>query len=206
MPDKIRRVYCDANVFEYYVDGDPNRAPIVHSLLVQANMVSPQIELVTSVFSITEVAYTEFERIGRQPTPEEEEKIANLWHPSTSPVKLLESFRFLHEQAARLMRTLALPQGWRLTASDALHLASAKYLEADEIYTYDEKLYKFAEGLGIPIVPPMTDLPMMVPTPQLPKGWEIPSIPSGLGLDLAEPSGETRDTPPEAAQRGAPET
>ena len=55
MPASPHRVYFDANVFLAYVSNEDGRAAVVRSLLAEAQRA--QIEIVTSVLSIAEVAY-----------------------------------------------------------------------------------------------------------------------------------------------------
>ena len=55
MPASARRIYFDANVFLAYVGNEEGRADVVQALLDEGRC--GQIEIVTSVLSIAEVAY-----------------------------------------------------------------------------------------------------------------------------------------------------
>ena len=55
MPANPRRIYFDANVFLAYVGNEQGRADTVQALLDEARR--DEIEIVTSVLSIAEVAY-----------------------------------------------------------------------------------------------------------------------------------------------------
>src|SRR3972149_6862869 len=148
MPTNPPRVYWDADVLLSLINGYPERVPIIVAALTEAEKDNPPYELITSTLSIAEVAYAEEERTGRALSEEAEARIARLWHPRSSPIKLIEVYRLITEEAARLIRTLAVPNGWRLAPGGAIHLASAKLVEGTGFQTYDEKLDKFAEGLG----------------------------------------------------------
>lgn len=51
----------------------------------------------------------------------------------------------------------AITKGWSLKPADAIHLATAKRMELDEIHTYDPSLNKFSELTGIKIREPHTE-------------------------------------------------
>jgi predicted nucleic acid-binding protein len=58
-------------------------------------------------------------------------------------------------QARTLMRQ-ALLQGWSLKPPDAIHLASAQWLEVEEPHTYDDKLPRYAAMNSRKICAPYT--------------------------------------------------
>lgn len=82
-------------------------------------------------------------------------KIENLWR---GPATLVEFYSLIAQDARTLMRK-ALEQGnptevWKLKPMDAIHLASARRIEADEFHTYDSKLFKFESMTGLRICEP----------------------------------------------------
>jgi hypothetical protein len=92
--------------------------------------------------------------------PEIERQIAGLFDPP-SPVKLVEFHRGIGESARGLMRD-AVPNGWSLKGFDAIHLATAKYIEATKLLTYDKKLFKYNTAIGLPVVPPELEQTILV--------------------------------------------
>ena len=71
MTNSPRRAYLDANVFIAYLANESGRAPVVGSLLEDAERGS--IELLTSVLSVTEVAFVASDHAsGGDPTAEED--------------------------------------------------------------------------------------------------------------------------------------
>lgn len=60
MPDDPRRVYWDANVPLSYLNGVPDRVPILDELFRKAR--AGEIELVTSAISRVEIAFIQSER------------------------------------------------------------------------------------------------------------------------------------------------
>jgi hypothetical protein len=90
-----------------------------------------------------EVAYGLTEQQGKALDPEVEDKIGKLWLPD-SPVKVVELHRDIADKARRFIRE-AMIKDWSLKPADAIHLATAAYMEAIEFHTYDGELTKFAE-------------------------------------------------------------
>lgn len=159
MPEKLERVYWDADVFVSYVEDNPDRAPMIEGLLAQAR--SNEIEIVTSVISIAEVAYAETERLRAALSLTVEQRIDSLWAIG-SPVKIAEVYPLITTRARTLIRE-GIPRGWTgLRAHDAIHLATAQQLRVDKIHSYDEKWPKYAELVAIPISEPQTDRPTLL--------------------------------------------
>jgi predicted nucleic acid-binding protein len=150
MPDTLQ-LYWDSCVFLSYVDGVPNRLPDIDELLKQAERGT--VEIVTSAISIVEVAFGEAERQQRALDPQLERKISTLWVPP-SPVKLVEFYALIADEAKDLMRD-AMTRGWSLKGMDAIHLATARRLDVSEVHTYDDKLLKYGEVLGVRVGPPL---------------------------------------------------
>lgn len=159
MPERLRRVYWDADVFVSYVEDHPDRAPMIEGLLAQAR--SNEIEIVTSVISIAEVAFAETERLRASLSLEVEQRIESMWAVG-SPVKLAEVYPLITTRARTLIRE-GIPRGWTgLRAHDAIHLATAQQLRVDEVHTFDAKWSKYSEIVGIPITEPQTDKPTLL--------------------------------------------
>jgi predicted nucleic acid-binding protein len=145
-----KRYYLDANVMLSYIDGDEDRLPEIDELFRRGD--AGEVELVTSALSMVEVAFASAEKDAAQLDPQIEEAIDKLWEPA-SPIGITEYHRIIGYQARDLMRQ-AMTRGWSLKAHDAVHLATAMNQDCDEVFTYDDKLWKFAEIIEMPVGPP----------------------------------------------------
>lgn len=149
MPDP-RRAYWDSCVFLSYINGDADRLPVIDALFDDAQQ--GKFELLTSAFSIAEVAFGVAERAGGVLDAATERKISDFWLPP-SPVNLVE-FSFLVAQEAKSLIRFGLTEGWSLKPADAIHLSTATRMKVAEFHTYDDKLHKFSNRCGYPIVKP----------------------------------------------------
>jgi len=158
MPEK--QVYFDADVFLSYVNDDADRVPTIEALLDEGRGASPAIEIFTSELSIVEVAFGAVEQTHKALDAETEGRIDGLWMPG-SPVRLVEYYRLIGDDARSLMR-LAITKGWSLKPMDAMHLATARRIGVTEFYTYDERLYKFDNDVGLKVCKPYTSRPRLL--------------------------------------------
>ena len=159
MAKKLRVHYWDACCLVSYINGDAARMPDLSSFLKKSE--KRDIEIVTSTLSTVEVAYGHPEGSGETLDTQVENDIAKLWSLG-GPVKLVEFYTLIADEARRLIR-LGLPQGWALKPPDAIHLATAKTIEADEFNTYDEGLRRYTTEIGCEIKPPEASQPKMIP-------------------------------------------
>ena len=158
MAKKLRVHYWDACCMLSYINGDAARMPDLSSFLEESE--KRDIQIATSTLSTVEVAYGHHERSGQTLDTHVENDIAKLWSPG-GPVKLVEFHTLIADGARRLIR-LGLTQGWALKPPDAIHLATAKAIEADEFNTYDEGLPRYASAIGCEINPPKAYQPKMI--------------------------------------------
>jgi predicted nucleic acid-binding protein len=158
MPKTIRRIYWDASAFMAYINEVPDRVAEVEAMLAEARR--GEIQIITSVLTIAEVALAESEILGRALDPAIEAKIDALWAPG-SPVQLVEAHQIIAEKARELQRNGA-TQGWTgLRSMDAMHLATAQHEGVDEVHTYDSKWPKYAPAIGCPISRPFASTPQL---------------------------------------------
>ncbi len=86
--------------------------------------------------SLTEVAFTAAERSDSALSEDDEAAIDALLSDRNA-VLLVEYSESIARQARSLMRE-AVSRGWSLKPMDAIHLASARFMEAQEFHTYDD--------------------------------------------------------------------
>ncbi len=144
MPE-IRLLYWDADVFLSYINGNPTRMPTLEAIL-QSIGDNDYEKIVTSTISKVEVAWAAIEQLSRSLNPEEETRIDNLWDDS-SVVELVDFNDDIALKARELMRKGMEVGGKKLRTNDAIHLASAIWVNATEFNTYNEKHFKFFKGL-----------------------------------------------------------
>lgn len=153
MPDSRRRVYWDSCVFLDYVNGVIEKLPILDALIDRAGP-RGDIEIVTSTFSIAEVAIGRLDQTGQAIDPVVETRIDALW---TDPViKQVEFHRGIAFDARDLVRAARIA-GTGLRPADAVHLATARRVGVVEFHTYDAKLFRYSQLVDFPIQEPMTD-------------------------------------------------
>lgn len=144
------RIYWDANCFLSWLDEEPERRPVLESLLELAER--GERSLVTSALTLVEVVYLASERTGAPLDESGERAIDALFE------RAMITFVDVHEgvarQARRLMRD-AIGWGWALRHADAVHLASARAAGVAEFHTYDQALFKYRDILPFPIGNPV---------------------------------------------------
>ena len=134
------RSYWDACAFLSYVNGDKDRFPDLENLLEAAH--EGTVEVVTSAVSIVEVARGAQEQVGKL-DDSAVARIDALWRPH-SPIKLVE-FHSAIAYAARDLIRIGVSKGWSLKPMDAVHLATAANVGANELLTYDSALEKYKD-------------------------------------------------------------
>lgn len=153
MPPEPTRNYWDACVFLSYINGVAERLPTLDALLDESSDPENEREIVTSAYTITEVAFALHEKAQKALDPEAERKIDALWTDRYA-VKLID----FHEGIARDARTLirgAIASGITgLKPGDAVHLASARALNVAELHTYSKDLPRFEALTGLTIIEP----------------------------------------------------
>lgn len=129
-----RCIYFDACVLLAYIGNEAGRADVVEALLEDGR--KNQIQIVTSVLTITEVAFGAQERDAGL-TPDGEAKIDTLWQPA-SPITLVDVSEATTRAARGLIREAKSKGAARVRPFDALHLASARLVGVEEFFTYEE--------------------------------------------------------------------
>jgi predicted nucleic acid-binding protein len=148
-----QRVYWDACVPLAYINAIQDRVAVIDELLRRAR--AGEFELLTSVLSRVEVACAASEKEQGELDPAVEAQIDDFWRPG-SPIKLVEFYDLIADQARALMRQ-GVEQGWgSLKPADAIHLATAQQMGVTEFHTYDQRLLKWNGNAGFPVMEPHT--------------------------------------------------
>jgi predicted nucleic acid-binding protein len=157
MPD-ASLIYWDANLFIHYWNANPDKIQILEAILEEM-LNSKDDKVVTSAISKVEVAWAASERLNRALSEEEEAKIDNLWNDSS----VLEIVEFNDEisHIARGILRQAMVRSWKPKPRDAIHLASAEWVDAIEMHTYDKELFKYSELIGLEVKEPTTLQPKL---------------------------------------------
>jgi len=157
MPDDHPVYYWDSCVFLSYINGTADRLPDIDALLDRSGK---DFQVITSTVTIVEVAFGKLEQDNETLDEVMEARISGLWG-TDSPVKIVEFFPVLAQAAKELMRQ-GRGDGLKLKPMDAIHLATAKHFSAARVHTYDEKLEKYEDLIGIPIGPPLATAPKLL--------------------------------------------
>lgn len=141
-------VYFDSCVMLEYINAeDASNLSNIDGILQDTN-----IQIVTSLISIVEVAKGKVEQDSKVLSPAVEAQINKLWEVE-SPIEVVEFYELIADGARALIRQ-ATSDGFGLQAADAIHLATAMRLNVQRFYTYDQKLFKFHSMCRFPIGPP----------------------------------------------------
>jgi predicted nucleic acid-binding protein len=156
----IERAYLDSNVLLALVQNENGRADVVQGLLEDAR--HGRIEAITSVLTVTEVAFAAVEIAGGNLDTEASDAIDTLWEPA-SPITVVDASMVTSRKARALIRE-AKNRGFTLKPYDAQHLAAAVLHEATRVFTYEDATTraKWSDLLGIPVEEPFTTQPGML--------------------------------------------
>lgn len=156
---KVRYTYCDSCVFLAYFNGETNRVDTLDQLFDEVTSETSQ-KLVTSAFSIIEVAHLASEKRRGKLDPIVEQTLDNFWQNSAL-LEMVDFHELLARNARQLMRQ-ALDMGYSLKGPDALHLVSAQAVGATEFFTYDDKLLeRYSDIIGATVCQPYVNQPRL---------------------------------------------
>ena len=167
MADPKRSIYWDSCTFVSFIDETAGRTQDLRAIMEEAR--NKEVVIYTSAISITEVAFKTAEQSGGLDR-EVEDKIDKLWHPS-SPVRVVDYSRLVAYDARELLRK-KLELGFSLKPLDAIHIATAIRAKVDELQTYDAKLKKWGEPLGLKITEPKPFQMLLTPADARPRTEE----------------------------------
>lgn len=163
MPETPPAVYWDACVPLSYINGMPERMPILDALL--ASSAQGEIQLYTSELSRVEVAFSAMEKEQRDLDEETERRIDSLW-ANPEVITMVDCHMGVGLEARRLMR-LAMAETWSLKPADAIHLATAQWLSKtgiaiDAFHTYDTILFRYRPMVDFEIMEPAIAQPRLI--------------------------------------------
>lgn len=150
--------YWDSCVLLSYINTYEDRVANLDAMLKAAR--ARRIRICTSTLSITEVAFAQSETMQRGLSEDEERKIDALWMDGV--ITPVEVDVLISRDARSLMREVR-PLGWKLSAPDAIHLATARRLNVTECQTYDHHLFKYANRIGRKVCVPDFDVQYPLP-------------------------------------------
>jgi len=151
-------LYWDAGVFLSYLNENPDRIRTLQAILDKVTKEKQHL-IVTSTLSKVEVAWVAHEKLNRVLSHDEETRIDSLWNDS-SVIEFVEFHDDIAISARDIMRT-GMVKGWKLKVNDAIHLASAEWVQCYEVNTYDGNWKKYEEMIGITIKEPSTPQPTL---------------------------------------------
>ena len=154
MIEPVPKYYWDACGFISYVEKHSERLAAIEAILSLAE--KGTVEVVTSTITITEVAFADYEKTNKALDPEIENRIDNLWAPS-SPINLVD-FHPLIAKIARDYIRQVIPIGWSLKSKDAIHLATAQQMSVSVLHTYNDKLEKYKNLVEFRVESPQLEL------------------------------------------------
>jgi hypothetical protein len=146
-------------VFSSFIGAIPERQPTIEAILDKV-FSSKRLRIITSSMSILEVVFASGHGSGRRLSSENESKIDDFWN--SQHIEVVEAHRHLMFAARDLIRE-AKDQGWTLKSQDALHLATAVWIDRHagnlvEVHTYDGEWSRYSTMLGgIKICEPYID-------------------------------------------------
>lgn len=108
--------------------------------------------IVTSTWSLVEVAFTASEKDNRALDSNLEHAIDEMWRDRKA-IKLVEVYEGLYREARHLIRE-AMSRNASLKPPDAIHLATAIKIKPTALHTYDPDFAKYGDLVGFPITEP----------------------------------------------------
>ncbi len=152
MQSRAHVLYWDSDVWLSYINAQPDRINTIASLLKQVQDNDDDV-IVVSIIAKVEVAFASYEKVRGALDHDMENRIDSLWS-DPSVVEVIE----LNDHVARIARSLIrenVLRGWSMTPNDAIHLASAQWLQGvHEFHTYDTRLHRYSHLIGCDICEP----------------------------------------------------
>jgi predicted nucleic acid-binding protein len=130
------RVYWDSNVFISFLQKEPGQYAVLRHWIERAE--NGEVQIVASAFSLCEVARVDDDLLPK----EQEELIVEFFG---NPYILIQQLdEFVAQQTRTIVRQL------RISAKDAVHIASAIQAGVPVMHTYEKKLIDHSGQVGDP--------------------------------------------------------
>lgn len=156
-------VYWDACVFLSHLDQDQKRSPDIDGVLKEIEDSQGTRKIATSIVSKVEVAFVENERQAGL-SDDIEQTLDDLWSDD-SQLEMVELHEFITRKARALMRQCVAEGKPVIKPLDAIHVATAEWLGASELHTYDTKLLACAKIGSMAICQPRPTMPRLPGVP-----------------------------------------
>jgi predicted nucleic acid-binding protein len=155
MPNNNDGFYWDSCVFLAYLNGEEGRDSTILNSFTE--IIQRKQKIYTSTIAIVEAAHKDEEKIKNKLNKESKQLLEKFWNNKS--LILVEVNPIIARNARDMIRE-GLPKGFSLSAKDAVHIATANFLNTYlnhsilEFHTYDQKLKKYQDILHIPIKEP----------------------------------------------------
>ena len=174
--DETPIYYFDSSVFldliEHPEDQEP--AKTIAAMIDAAS--KGHCRIITSLITMVEVLWAKHELDKKKLDAKVENRIMALWHPESSPIKVIEVSEFITRDALSLLRE-GLKKGWSKSKGvDAVHLITAKREGATEFIATEHAMEKWGKRLGFEVKlphavaepePVKTERPSPLPMPSI---------------------------------------
>lgn len=167
MADGNQRIYLDSCVVLRYLAADPDIVSVMHPVFDTANRDSAGMALFTSNLSIAEVAFI-VDAHTNLITAGDLELIDAFWRDA--PILKVEPTEQAAERGRSFIRECKAeyPADQELRVKtrsvDALHIGTAKWINASELWTTDERMIRLARyASGLTICKPHVGQPSLFP-------------------------------------------
>ncbi len=162
MKSEDKFVYWDSCLFLAFLNDENGKADLISELYEKVEKENGKI--LTSTLAIVEVAHASSEKNNFLLDPEIQNEINQIW--ADSKITTIEVNQDIAETARQIIREY-LPKQWALTTQDAIHLATAVWINRNvahlkEFLTFDQKLFKYQTQLGFHIKEPYILQPKLV--------------------------------------------
>lgn len=147
--------YWDSCVFLAYLNGEPNRDITIYNALKE--ITDRNQKIFTSTISIVEASHKNSEKNQNALDPDAMDILNKFWNNKS--IIVVELNPIIAHSARNMIRD-GLTKKYSLKPKDAVHIATAKFLNTYlkniilEFHTYDGKLEKYDGLLGIPVKEP----------------------------------------------------
>lgn len=153
-------VYWDSCIFISQLNGDATRTPDIAGVLQEIDDSHGGRKIATSAVSKVEVAFASGERSGQSLDPAVEKKIDDMWADDTH-MEMVDLHEYISRKARDLIRQCVAEGKPPIKPLDAIHVATAQWLGATELHTYDDRLLKCQRIGSLTICKPHALMPRL---------------------------------------------